>query len=129
MKIIGLLGSMGWGARLSCAVAALCLWAPLWSSAAVGDPAEAAFLAQVNEIGHSHETERWSGLYCRSPASTAGLARATEFFTSARLDPPTHVKHDDAKYELSVCFETPTVKEMCELLPVKVEDGRLCVLP
>lgn len=100
----------------------------LLSSLALSEADEKSFVAKVTQIGKAHDVNQWPTLFCETRQEFSTDAHALKYFTSASLSAPKYTTHKEATYELSVCYESPTSKEMCIVYLVKQEKGHLCLL-
>jgi len=100
----------------------------LLSSLAYAADDENAFAVRVASIGQARDYGQWQGLFCEARKESSSDAHAVKYFTSASLSAPKYTKHKDAMHELSVCFESPTAKEMCVVFAVSQKAGHLCLL-
>jgi len=94
---------------------------------AIASDLENSFLGQVTSAGRNHDFALWQSLHCGPHVISSAEKHAINNFTVARLSTPLNEQNNTTPYELSLCFETKTTKEMCMLLPVLESKGTLCI--
>lgn len=107
----------------------LSIMASIVAISAMAADQERTFLERAISAGRAHDLAQWQSLYCKPRIPSSADVRAIKYFTSATLLEPAHTAAASAKFQLSVCFETPATKEMCMLVPIVQENGTLCLSP
>lgn len=112
----------------------LCLLLLLSPAALASDLTEIdnIFISEVTSACSKRDTAAFLSLYCESGKNNNPppfFSQPEVVFGRAYLDSPKKnmfvgVQHDMI---LSLCFETPTSKGMCQILPVRVSKGKRCI--